>query len=289
VRDWLYSYRCGAGRGARVKYRAASGRWRKRVFRHPWSILALLAAATILAAAIEAHNLWPLILGFLLGALLTGYIAILESPPAHIENWRTGSEGERRTAHALAPLRQRGYVLLHDLPDRRTSKHDRPGNVDHLVVCGSGVFLFDSKQLGGEASIHGDKIHVQYRDDEENSYDLPRLAREMRGRALRLQQDISQQTDITFVQPVVVFWNPFQAGAVTGENIAFVHGEHLRRWLEAQPVKISPDAIPGVTAAIVAARPRELRDWRERLAGLGVTSRRAAVASASGRPGTPER
>jgi Nuclease-related domain len=280
VRDWLYSYRCGAGRQARVKYRTASGRWRKRVFRHPWSILAVLAGATVLVAALEDHSRWPLILGFLLGALLTGYIAVLESPPAHIENWRTGSEGERRTARVLAPLRQRGCVLLHDLPDRRTREYDHPGNIDHIVVFDGGIFLLDSKQLGGEASVDGDNIHVQRRDDDENAYDLPRLARAMRGRALRLQQDLSQQTGVTFVQPVVVFWNPFPAGVATGENIAVVHGEHLRGWLKEQPVKIVPDAVPGVAAAIVAVRPSEHRRWWERLSELGVTGR-GAVASVS--------
>jgi hypothetical protein len=79
-------------------------------------ILAVLGSATLLAVVAEEHSLWPLSLGFLLGVLLTGYIAILESPPAYIENWRTGSEGERRTARALAPLRRRGYILLHDVP-----------------------------------------------------------------------------------------------------------------------------------------------------------------------------
>jgi integrase len=36
-----------------VKYRTASGHWRKRVFRHPWSILAVLrhTCASLLIAA----------------------------------------------------------------------------------------------------------------------------------------------------------------------------------------------------------------------------------------------
>lgn len=176
-------------------------------------ILAALAWATILAAVVEEHSRWPLTLGLLLGALLAGYIAVLESPPAHIENWRTGSEGERRTARALAPLRRRGHVLLHDLPDRRINEHGCKGNIDHVVVCGGGVFLLDSKYLGGEVSVLRDNIRVQRHDDDDDSYDLPRLAPGIRGCALRLQQDIEQQTGVPFIQPVVVFWNP--ASAVT--------------------------------------------------------------------------
>jgi len=285
VRDWLYSFCCGAGRGARVRHREASGRWRKRVFRRPWLILVVLGWATVLAAVAEEHSLWPLTLGFLLGALLTGYIAILESPPAYIENWRTGSEGERRTARALAPLRRRGYVLLHDLPDRRISEHGYRGNIDHVVVCAAGVFLLDSKYLGGEASVLGEKVRVQRRDDDEASYDLPLLARGIRGRALRLQQDIEQQTGVSFIQPVVVFWNPFEAGVVIGENVAFVHGTCLSGWLQEQPARTPAVEVAHVVDVIAMVRAPEHRGWRNRLPGLGVAGRGVPATS----PGAPER
>jgi hypothetical protein len=277
VRDWLYSYCCGAGRGARAKYREASGRWRKRVFRRPGLILAVLAGATWLAWVLAGQSRWPLALGFLLGALLTGCIAILESPPAHIENWRTGAEGERRTARALAPLRRRGYVLLHDLSDRHTNEHDRRGNIDHVVVCGGGVFLLDSKYLGGEVSIDADNVHLQRRDDADDSYDLPGLGRTMRGRAIRLQEDIVAQTGVAFVQPVVVFWNPFEAGVVTGETVVFVHGERLGSWLEGQRAKMTPDVVALVADAIAAARPPARRGWRSQRPSLAITGRGTPV------------
>ncbi len=230
----------------------------------------------------EQHSLWPLSLGFLLGALLTGYIAIVESPPAYIENWRTGSEGERRTARALAPLRRRGYVLLHDLPDRRTSEYGYRGNIDHVVICASGVFLLDSKCLGGEASVLGEKVRVQRRDDDEASYDLPLLARGIRGRALRLQQDIEQQTGVSFVQAVVVFWNPFQAGVAIGDNVAFVHGTRLSDWLQDRPGRPEFE-VAHVAKAIAAVRAPEHRRWRNRLPWLGIR-RRAAPAALSTAP-----
>ena len=285
MRDWLYSFCCGAGRGARVRHREASGRWRKRVFRRPWLILAVLGSATLLAAVAEQHSLWPLSLGFLLGALLTGYIAILESPPAYIENWRTGSEGERRTARALAPMRRRGYALLHDLPDRRSSDHRYRGNIDHVVICAGGVFLLDSKYLGGAVSVLGDKVRVQHRDDDEASCDLMLLARGIRGRAVRLQQDIEQQTGVSFIQPVVVFWNPFEAGVVTGENVAFVHGTRLSGWLQEQPVRRPVLEVAHVADAIAAVRAPEHRGWRNRLPRLRAVGRGAPATS----PAAPER
>jgi hypothetical protein len=242
-------------------------------------ILAVLGSATLLAVVAEEHSLWPLSLGFLLGVLLTGYIAILESPPAYIENWRTGSEGERRTARALAPLRRRGYILLHDLPDRRTSEHGYKGNIDHVVICAGGVFLLDSKYLGGDALVDGGNVRVQRRDDDDASYNLPLLARGIRGRALRLQQDVERETGVSFIRPVVVFWNPFQAGITIDEKVAFVHGTRLSDWLQEQPALLPAFEVAHVAEAIATVRAREHRRWRDRLPPLGIGSRDAHAAS----------
>jgi Nuclease-related domain len=281
MRDWFYSYYCGAGRGARSKYGVVSGRWRKRIFRRPQLISVGLAAPIVAVAVLEHHHVWLWMFGVLLGSLLTGYIALRESPPAYIENWRTGFEGERRTARVLAPLRRSDYAFLHDLPDHRASDRDYKGNIDHVVMSPAGVFLLDSKWLGGEASIVGDTVHVQMRDDDEDSYDLRRLATEARGRARRLQKDIEQEAGVRWVQPVVVFWNKFEAGRVDGENIVFVHGDRLAGWLQEQRGEMSSDWVAHVAACIKEARPPEHRPWWDRLPTLGLRGRRAPVTGGS--------
>jgi hypothetical protein len=288
MRDWFYPYYCGAGRGARLKYDEVSGRWRKRIFRRPQLISVGLAAPIVVVAVLEHHHIWLWMLGVLLGSLLTGYIALSESPPGYIENWRTGYEGEQRTARVLAPLRRGGYVLLHDLPDRRVGTQDRKGNIDHVVVSTGGVFLLDSKWLGGEASINGDVIHLQRRDDDDASYQIPKLASGMRGCAVRLQEDIAQQAGVRWVQPVVVFWNKFEAGWVDGENIVFVHGDRLVDWLQEQRGEMSNDWVAHVAACIGEARPPEHRGWWDRLPTLGLRGRDALVAPlvAEGAPGS---
>jgi Nuclease-related domain len=277
MQDWCYPYYCGAGRGARAKYNEVAGRWRKRIFRRPRLISVGLAAPIVVVAMLEHHHIWLWILGVLLGGLLTGYIALIESPPARIENWRTRFEGERRTARALASLRRCGYVLLHDLPDRRPGDQKLKGGIDHVVVCGGGVFLLNSKWLGGEASIKGDTVHIQMRDDDDDSYQLPKLACGMRGCAIRLQEDIAQQSGVGFVQAVVVFWNKFDAELVKGHKIVFVHGERLVDWLEEQSGEMTPEQIAHVTACIKQARPPEHRALWDRLPTLGLRGRHAPV------------
>ena len=280
MRDWLYPYYCGAGRGARAKYDEVSGRWRKRVFpRLRWVFAAvtvpLIVWSVVAVVANHPFGIWAS--GMAFGALVAVYAVLRESPPAHIENWRRGFEGELRSARALAPLRRDGYVLLHNLPDRRSDRQEYKGDIDHVVVCPAGVFLLNSKWLGGEASIRGDTVHVQMRDDDDDSFQLPRLASGMRGCAVRLQEDIAQQTGVQWVQPMVVFWNRFEAGVDKGGNVVFVHGEHLVDWLREQKPMMSPERVAHVAACIKSARPPEHLGWWSRLPTLGFRGRRGLV------------
>ena len=278
--DWLYPYYSGAGRGAREKYRRASKHWRRRVFRRMRWVFAGVALALLAAARADHFNLASWLLGVALGGLLAVYMALRDLPPPYIENWRTGLEGEQRTAKALAPLRRRGYELLHDLPDRRTREHGPNGNIDHVVVSTGGVFLLDSKYLGGEVSVEGDYLHIQRRDDEEASYSC-QVGRTIRGRAVRLKQDIGE-TGVGYVQAVVVYWNSLPAtDPIVGDQVVYLHGERLAGWLEEQEPTISSGIVSSVTAAIARARPRENQTRWERLAAFTVRRRGVAVESRS--------
>jgi hypothetical protein len=67
--------------------------------------------------------------------------------------WRRGAQGERRTAKRLRPLTQRGWVVLHD-----RAIPGFPGNVDHLVIGPTGVFVVDSKLWSGRAVTVADGV-----------------------------------------------------------------------------------------------------------------------------------
>jgi hypothetical protein len=264
VHDWLYSYYCGAGSGARSKYRAISKQWRKRVFRRPWLVYAGLVGPIVIAAFVERDNLLVLAIGVTLGGLLGGVMAIMESPPANVERWRSGYEGEQRTARVLAPLRREGYALLHDLADRRAAGRDYKGNVDHVIVSAAGVFLLDSKWLGGEASISGDTVHVKRYDDDEDSYDLKWSAQGVRAQAARLQRSIEEETSVRFVKAVMVFWNKFDAEVIEGQRIVFVHGDRLLTWLEEQPQAMSSEWVADVAGCIKRTRQPAHPAWWSR-------------------------
>jgi hypothetical protein len=74
-----------------------------------------------------------------------------EADPARA--WRRGAQGERRTAKRLRPLTHQGWVVLHD-----RAIPGFPGNVDHLVIGPTGVFVLDSKLWSGRAVTVADGV-----------------------------------------------------------------------------------------------------------------------------------
>jgi hypothetical protein len=246
VRDFFYPHRSGAGARAAERFTVLSRRWRRRVL-HVHRLVGLLLAVPLVVGAIVDRHLLSWGLGLALGAVVALWVWISDSPPPHIEHWRTGARGEQRTAKTLAPLRRCGWVLLHDLPDDQPD--GRRANFDHVVVGPGGVFLLDSKWLGGDTLVDGDVVRVQRKDDEEDSYKLDRLAGSVRGKAASLKRDLSR-AGVPWVQGVVVFWNDFEAGVVDGDNPVYIAGGRLREWLASRPPTLGPESVQRVADAI---------------------------------------
>jgi hypothetical protein len=75
---------------------------------------------------------------------LSGVVKFLSDDPQSTRAWAKGSEGERRLAgHLLRTVGDRA-VLLHDRKVPRTR-----GNIDHLAIAGSGVWVIDAKNYTG--------------------------------------------------------------------------------------------------------------------------------------------
>ena len=262
----MYVAFCGAGRGARDRFDELAGRWRRRTLGRLRVLVALLLPALAIAELFERHfGAWTL--GAVTGAVFAIFLSLRDEVPAHIEHWRSGYEGERKTATVLAPLRRSLCVVFHDLPDRRTERH-KEGNLDHVVVAPWGVFLFDSKMLGGSVTVDGDIVRVQHLDDESDGYSIDRLAVAMRGKAVRLREDIEVATGVTVnVSAVVVLWCPFEAGALTINRVTYVAGDELTDWIEDTRIEASAarlmdaDKVARIAGGITRARPRTDRPW----------------------------
>jgi hypothetical protein len=129
-----------------------------------------VAAGPILVALAVDRDHLALFASFGIGAGLGMAVAVALSPPPHIERWREGAEGERATAKALRPLTKAGWVLVHDMQTDR-------GNIDHVLVGPPGVFMLETKKLGGLVSVCDDKLQVRWRDAPDDGYALRERAR----------------------------------------------------------------------------------------------------------------
>jgi hypothetical protein len=75
---------------------------------------------------------------------LAGIVKFLTDDPQSTTAWAKGSEGERRLAARLTKLVGDRAVLLHDRRVPRTR-----GNIDHIAVAASGVWIIDTKNYKG--------------------------------------------------------------------------------------------------------------------------------------------
>jgi hypothetical protein len=104
--------------------------------------VAVVTATVVSVLGVVLNLSTVLILQLALGSVLLVLVAaaarFFRSPP-EIEAWRAGAEAERRTARALDRLARAGCTVLHDL-----SLAGSAGNVDHLIIGPSGVWMIET-------------------------------------------------------------------------------------------------------------------------------------------------
>lgn len=137
-----------------------------------------------------------------LGNVIGGLALAITGEPQSTRAWRAGSIGEQKLAEALAGIED--LVVLHDRRVPQTK-----GNIDHIVVAPSGVFVVDTKRYEGVTRIR-DRGGLFSRDDRlyVGRRDGSALATNMRWQTSAVMQAIaSAGVDLAEVQvtPVLCF------------------------------------------------------------------------------------
>jgi hypothetical protein len=194
--------------------------------------------------------------GAITGAFATVWIALRDEPPAYIENWRAGAEGERKTAKALRPLQRSGLRVLHDVQARY-------GNYDHVAVGRAGVFLLETKNPKGVVELRNGVPHMRRRLDPDADTRLDSIRPRALAAAVRLKNDIEHRTGHrAWVQAVVVFWSDFPEGLLDDGQCIFIHGPQLRAWMQSlhdRLDRVKAEEIGAAIAAIANHEPAEER------------------------------
>lgn len=191
--------------------------WRRAV---RWKLLLVFGpfiTASVIWGLLEHHSA-AYVAGWLGGGAAGALLALRDSPPAYLQTWGDGDDGERRTHNVLAQL---GWKLIEDVGNGR-------GNYDHILVGPPGVFLLDSKNWTGVTSIVDGHPKLARRHDPEADPKVARTRDAVLAASAELSRTIRARTGrVVWVSAVVVFWNEFPDGVVESDRLTYVHGSRL--------------------------------------------------------------
>jgi hypothetical protein len=215
---------------ARERFSTRRRVWRRR-FWWVFPVIAVVPIAIELPIVLLTHaphrGFW---LGVALGAGVTAACLLFDSPPAHIERWRIGAEGEKSTARSLRPLIRAGWELFNDIETGY-------GNIDHVLVGPAGVFLLESKRLAGRVKLEAGNLIVRWHEDPDDGYQNDSVGGRAKGAAAELQARIRRPGSSPWVQAVVVLWADFDQRSIEQHKVAWIRGNELAGVLADRPVK----------------------------------------------------
>jgi hypothetical protein len=217
-----------AGGFARERFKARRRAWRRR-FWWAFPLLAVVPIAIELPIALVTHpthqGFW---IGIGIGAGAAAALLLFDSPPAHIERWRCGTDGEKSTARTLGPLLKDGWVLFNDIDTGR-------GNIDHVLVGPAGVFMLESKRLAGQLRVEAGTLIVRWHEDPDDGYENSSIAGRARAAAADLRSRINAPDPGFWVQAVVVLWADFEQRSVKSGKVGWIRGDQLADVLAHRP------------------------------------------------------
>jgi hypothetical protein len=233
-----------AGSSAQAEYERRAERHAADVRRRRPRIFALGAVIAVVGLIVLTVNpLWGAVVLLVDLAIVTSGLFTI---PNSITAWQTGAEGELLTGRLLEPLEAEGFRILHDrkIPGSRA-------NIDHIVIGPPGIFVVETKSLGGSLQIRGDDVFVAGRR-------RTKMIDEVKREALAVQTALAPKIAVQrwTVAPLICVHRadlPLFRSEVAGVRI--LSGKDLvTRLRRADPV-LSPADV-GRLAALVSARLR---------------------------------
>ena len=173
-------------------------------------------------------------------------MSALFTTPNSITAWQTGADGELRTGRRLEPLEGEGFRILHDrrIPGSRA-------NIDHIVIGPPGIYVVETKSLGGSLQIRGNDVFVAGRRK-------TGMIDEVKREALAVQTALAKELAARgwMVTPVICVHRadlPWLRSEVAGVRI--VSGKDLVKRLREADHPLAPADVERL-AALAAARLR---------------------------------
>ena len=244
--------RVGAGQSAQHEYERRRRAWRTAARRR---FLIGLPVVLALAGVLEWWIGWHGV-----GIPLFGHIAAVAvvvawcgtfTTPQHVRAWRSGADGERRTARMLAPLARRGAVILHDRALGPVA------NLDHLAIGHWGIACINTKNWqarGARGAVSPDGRTLWYGAHAQNR-EVAKARGEARQAAAALRRPLDGLP--VDVRPIIaVHGAPVgRRGIAVFDGVVVIEARRLRSYLRKQRRVLSPAEIAQVGQAADQALP----------------------------------
>lgn len=235
--EWAVS---PAGASAEAEYERRRQRNRDRIRRQwPYALaFGVIVCVGVLALVLALTDQLSLAL-FAAGALAVMQIIGFFEASA-VRAWRVGAEGERRTAAFLEPLREKGFVVLHDRKVKGWG-----GNLDHVVIGPTGMWAVETKNLDGKVVIRGDVLRI-------GGHRRDKIIDQAKQEATIIQVVLSEELGRLGlkVTPVICLHRgelPFFNKTVRGVRLA--SGRQLVRLLEEGEARLRPEQVESLARA----------------------------------------
>jgi hypothetical protein len=233
-----------AGGSAQAEYERRAAGHAADVRRRRPRILAVGAAVAIVGLIVLTVN--PIWAGVVLLFDLAIVMSALFTTPNSITAWQTGAQGELRTGRLLEPLEAEGFRILHDrqIPGSRA-------NIDHIVIGPPGIYVVETKSLGGSLQIRDNEVFVSGRR-------RTKMIDEVKREALAVQTALAKELAARgwMVTPVICVHRadlPWLRSEVAGVRI--VSGKDLVKRLREADHLLAPADVERL-AALTAVRLR---------------------------------
>ena len=153
---------------------------------------------------------------FMLAALIGFYYYLRKY---HIYNG--GYQGEKQVAKLLSNSLSDDYYLINDLYLREGG-----GDIDHVVLAPSGVFVLETKNWNGSISISGDEWHRGGKHDSASS-----PSRQVKRNAARIKNIIDSSPSLRslgiWVEGIVVLTNRHATVHITNPTVPILKLQQL--------------------------------------------------------------
>ncbi len=182
-------------------------------------------------------------------------LAVFDDPQSTTA-WSVGAIGEQRLGEALAAIAGPTVRVLHDRRIPRTT-----ANIDHMVVCSSGVFIIDAKRYRDarpELRVEGGIIRPREELLIVGGRDRTKLVQGMHKQLGLVRAALADQPDVP-VHGVLCFvdadW-PLIGGSFTVQGVAVLWMKKLRQRLT-EPGPLDPGRIADLQWQLHEAFPRQ--------------------------------